>query len=376
LFYIQEPSAMCPVEVLAPVAGEFVLDLCAAPGGKSVQIAGHLQGEGLLVSNDSSATRCKALVHNLERAGVTNAVVLTEQPYRLADKFPDFFDAVLVDAPCSGEGMFRRDESAAAAWGKRKPDACAATQREILRHAANMLKPGGRLVYSTCTFNTTENEEVILNFLTENPNFKAIPIPHERLGISHGLYGLHEAGRIWPHKHKGEGHFVCLLKKEEQDRGASRPTPRQGISSSCSPLCGDGASHRRYLPGTLNPNCAYAQFNHRGKGDVSPFGGSGGSAPAVFSGLRVAMSGWRKYRGDKPSQAYAMGVVPGDVEFSVNLSEGDAWRYLRGESLFSEMDAAGKPWVLVCWDGFPLGWARLVQGRLKNQLPPHWIAKG
>ena len=215
LFYIQEPSAMCPVEVLKPEPGHRVLDLCAAPGGKSSQIAGHLQGRGLLVANDASPSRSRALVNNLERMGVTNAVITTELPKKLADRFPQFFDRILIDAPCSGEGMFRRDADAVKAYTANKPAACVAMQQEILRFAAKMLKPGGRLVYSTCTFNTQENEDMICGFLEGHSDFAIVPIDHETLGISLGLKDLPQAGRIFPHRAKGEGHFVALLERTD-----------------------------------------------------------------------------------------------------------------------------------------------------------------
>ncbi|MCL1878290.1 MAG: RsmB/NOP family class I SAM-dependent RNA methyltransferase, partial [Defluviitaleaceae bacterium] len=213
LFYIQEPSAMCPAEVLGVSPGQKVLDICAAPGGKSVQIAGKLNGEGLLVSNDASASRSRALVKNLERAGVTNAIVLVEQPKKLATRFPQYFDRILVDAPCSGEGMFRRDHDAIKAYTANKPEACAAIQSEILRRAATMLKPGGRMVYSTCTFNRLENEDVIETFLKTHNHFSLLKIDHALLGIQAGFDLSGKTARIWPHLARGEGHFVALLEK-------------------------------------------------------------------------------------------------------------------------------------------------------------------
>ena len=148
---------MAPVEVLAPTPGDTVLDLCAAPGGKAAQIAAKLQGQGLLVANDASASRSRALVKNLTLCGVRNAIILKETPKRLAPRFAGYFDKILVDAPCSGEGMFRKDPDAAKAWTENKPEACILLQREILHYAAQMLKPGGCLLYSTCTFNERVN---------------------------------------------------------------------------------------------------------------------------------------------------------------------------------------------------------------------------
>ncbi|MCL2199841.1 MAG: RsmF rRNA methyltransferase first C-terminal domain-containing protein [Defluviitaleaceae bacterium] len=362
LFYIQEPSAMCPAEVLDAQPGHRVLDLCAAPGGKSVQIAGHLQGEGLLMSNDASPSRSRALVKNLERAGVTNAVVTTEQPKKLAERFPDFFDRILVDAPCSGEGMFRRDPDAIKAYTANKPEACAAVQQDILRHAAKMLKPGGRLVYSTCTFNTQENEGTITTFLQSHDDFTAVQIDHSALGIQPARDPLPQAARIWPHLANGEGHFVALLEKKESNIPdfvflAKSIPPLEFTAFIDDFLCMDFPQNAYVLHGInlyLQPVALH------------------------LSGIRVARSGWHLGECTKgrfvPSQALAMGLRKEQARYAVELSEEDAFRYLRGESLFhSEAHAQPqKPWILICHDGHPLGWARLVQGRLKNNLPVGW----
>lgn len=236
LYYIQEPSAMAPGELLGAVPGDRVLDLCAAPGGKSTQIAAKLEGQGLLVSNDLNPDRTKALAKNLELYGVRNAVVLNETPERIATAFPGFFDRVLVDAPCSGEGMFRKDEDMHRQWDAGTPGKYADMQREILRSAAKALAPGGTLVYSTCTFAPEENEGMILAFLREHPEFEVQPVP-EGAGYGPGLTdwpgrdsgssaesadessadearrkSLRGAARLWPHKVKGEGHFVAVLR--------------------------------------------------------------------------------------------------------------------------------------------------------------------
>ena len=164
VYYIQEPSAMSAATLLGALPGECILDLCAAPGGKSTQIAGGMQGQGVLVSNEPNRSRAKILSSNMERLGVRNSVVVSETPERLRERFPAFFDRILVDAPCSGEGMFRKDPETRTQWHENSPAQCAQRQQNILRAAAGMLRPGGTLVYSTCTFNRTENEEVIDQF--------------------------------------------------------------------------------------------------------------------------------------------------------------------------------------------------------------------
>jgi len=456
LFYIQEPSAMSPAAVLRPRPGQRVLDLCAAPGGKSVQLAGYMQGQGLLVSNDASPSRSRALVKNLEMAGVTNAIVLTEMPHRLAARFEGFFDCVLVDAPCSGEGMFRRDPDAIKAYTANKPEACATLQQEILRHAAKMLRPGGRLVYSTCTFNTVENEGTVAAFLSSHSYFTLMPIGHESLGLSPGYsicqpgaattttttihqraedatkinpghITLEHTARIWPHKAPGEGHFIALMMKTGGNEGNEPPlsytlAPKIGIaafpdfkkgrklpeeflafcrdsliiptmsddnlkqgvedtppnnaslgnpidftiSSNASP--GDPRRKKTDTQAKLYLQPAYENFNPN-QPDISPLGG-----------LRIARSGWLLGECAKgrftPSQALAMGITKAQARHAVDLSEPDAKRYLKGESLPPPEDfiqQTDKPWVLVCHKGHPLGWARLVQGRLKNHLPTSWI---
>ncbi|MEK3876756.1 RsmB/NOP family class I SAM-dependent RNA methyltransferase [Paenibacillus sp. FSL M7-0420] len=213
LYYIQEPSAMAPVELLNVQPGDRVLDLCAAPGGKSTQIAAKLQGEGLLVSNDLHPERTKALAKNLELYGVRNGIVLNESPERIAGAFPGFFDRILIDAPCSGEGMFRKDEDMVKQWEPGTPDKYAEMQREILRAAASALKPGGTMVYSTCTFALEENEEMIAGFLSGHPQFSLVPVGGTG-PFAAGLGPLPGAARLWPHKVKGEGHFMAVLRHD------------------------------------------------------------------------------------------------------------------------------------------------------------------
>lgn len=222
LYYIQEPSAMSPVELLNVAPGEAVLDLCAAPGGKSTQIAAKLQGSGVLVTNDINAERTKALAKNVELCGVRNAVILNESPERIADAFPHFFDKILIDAPCSGEGMFRKDENMIKQWETHSVEKCVVMQRDILRVAASMLGEGGRIVYSTCTFAPEENEGMIAEFLVAHPDFEVMPVPEEAgfapghpEWVSEAVAAAHPelrgTARLWPHLIEGEGHFIAVL---------------------------------------------------------------------------------------------------------------------------------------------------------------------
>ena len=209
VYYLQEASAMAPVALLAPQPGERICDLCAAPGGKSTQIAGRLMGEGFLLCNEINPKRAKILSRNIERLGIANALVTNEHPATLADRFLGFFDRVLIDAPCSGEGMFRKEEAAVTDWSQETVEMCANRQREILHSGAQLVRPGGRLVYSTCTFAPEENEETVAAFLADHPDFE----PEEVLAPWFAA-GENGSFRLWPHLLKGEGHFAAVLRRK------------------------------------------------------------------------------------------------------------------------------------------------------------------
>ena len=223
LYYIQEPSAMLPGEVLAAKPGEKILDLCAAPGGKTVKIAADMKGQGLLIANDSSNDRVKGLIKNIELYGIKNAIVTNETPDKLSENFKGYFDKILIDAPCSGEGMLRKDYDAAKGMKNFSTEKCSGMQWEILKYIDMMLKVGGSFVYSTCTFSPGENEKMISRFLKEFSNYELIEI-RKNAGIesgrpdwSDGNEELYKTARLWPHKLKGEGHFVALLHKKTEN---------------------------------------------------------------------------------------------------------------------------------------------------------------
>jgi len=405
LYYLQEPSAMAPVQLLAPKPGDKVLDLCAAPGGKSTQIAAHLQGKGILVSNDASATRSRALVKNLTLWGAKNAVITTEQPQRLATRFEAYFDKILIDAPCSGEGMFRKDPDAVKGWSANKPEICVAMQRDILRHAATMLKPGGRMIYSTCTFNPEENEGTISDFLKNHHDFKVVAIDHKQWGFAKGrpdwVNGPQEiagTARLWPHRVDGEGHFLCLLEKKINEnpansmRNSATPSPDYNASTHKNslyphwiqaPSAAALGLFKDFCENHLQTNiCPHDSFliatsgskssPRRNHFDRHPLFAIPKDLPDL-SGLRIARSGW--YLGDvkkdrfEPSHALALALTAQEARFTHNFSsaaDDNCNRYLRGESLDINQGHE-KAWVLICLSGFPLGWARLVNGRLKNK---------
>lgn len=273
MYYIQEASAMLPAVLCDAKPGDRVLDLCAAPGGKSTKLAACLQGKGILVANEIHPERAKVLSSNLERMGVRNALVTNETPQSLASRFPLFFDRIVVDAPCSGEGMFRKEEEALIHWSPENIRMCAERQLEILEEASSMLRAGGRLVYSTCTFSPEENEGVIFRFLMDHPDFSVVSVPDlpgiraEEWGLScgrpdwlskagidaasfgsAGLERAEELGgtiRLWPHLLKGEGHFAAVLRKDAKDAPQSAPAFRQAAALAVTAGSADGRGDMR-----------------------------------------------------------------------------------------------------------------------------------
>lgn len=220
VYYLQEASAMAPVFLLDPQPGEKICDLCAAPGGKTTQIAGRMAGEGFLLCNEINPKRAKILSRNMERMAVANALVTNEHPQRLAEKYPGFFDRVLVDAPCSGEGMFRKEEAAVTDWSPETVEMCARRQAEILHSAAQLVRPGGRLVYSTCTFAPQEDEQAVAAFLNAHPEFTP-----ENVDAPWFVPVENGSHRMWPHKLLGEGHFAAVLRKAEEEEAPDLPIP-------------------------------------------------------------------------------------------------------------------------------------------------------
>ncbi len=352
-YYLQEPSAMAAVAALDPKPGERVLDLCAAPGGKSGQIASRLRGRGLLVSNEPVPSRAAILSATIERLGVANGAVTCEQPARLTEKWPDFFDRVLVDAPCSGEGMFRRHLEARLEWTVQTPLHCARRQSEILQSAAGLVKAGGVLCYSTCTFNCLENEGVVEAFLRSHPEFHLKPFT-----ISPGLAAEGGMLRLWPHRMAGEGHFVALMKKAPGEataytgRMTGLPLPdRENLAAY-------GAFMREAGSTGLEPNGLFA--------------GRLVAAPDLpdLSGIRVLRAGLHlgEARGKRflPDHAWAMageGLFDGP---SVSLDLGEAEAFLRGEAL-PRGDGGG--WAVMRYLGLALGWGKTADGRIQNHYP-------
>ena len=401
LYYLQEPSAMTPASRLPVSPGMRVLDLCAAPGGKATALGASLRGEGLLLANDISASRAKALLRNLELFGIPNALVTSEPVPKLAERFPAYFDRIMLDAPCSGEGMFRKEEALAEDWSPEKSDALSQLQRELILHAADMLRSGGLLLYSTCTFSPGEDEGTISYLLANRPDMELLEIPGYE-GFSNGIPScgngdpaLTRCVRIFPHRMQGEGHFLALLmKKPDGDSFEDSPSaPFDQKSAGKGKAARQKNAGRPGKPGkeALALIDAFLQetgIRAIGQKAVDPeriavFGDKAYYLPAVpvdTRGLTFLRHGL--YLGDlkknrfEPSQPLALALGRGDAAAVVSLPCTDErlQAYLRGESIpVAETEATvQKGWVLLAVDGYPLAFGKLVNGVLKNKYPAGW----
>ena len=359
VYYLQEPSAMAPAVLLDAQPDERVLDLCAAPGGKTTQLAAAMQGRGLLVCNEIHPKRARILSSNIERLGVTNALVLNEHPAELAARFPNYFDRIMVDAPCSGEGMFRKEEAAINDWSLETVRMCAARQYEILCSAARMLRAGGRLVYSTCTFAPEENEGVVSRFLHSHPDFSVVRVeaPWFASGqpdwIDAPADGIAATFRLWPHLLHAEGQYAAVL--ERTDGSGTDVTAQERLSD---------------LPAPVRDFAA--RFGLELSGGTVTFGERSYLVPEglpELRGLHVLRAGLelgelRKGR-FLPAHALALALERYSNSVSYSADSREIAAYLRGETLPCDRT----DWTLVCVDDYPLGWAKGSNGILKNHYP-------
>ena len=348
VYYLQEASAMAPVALLDPQPGEMVCDLCSAPGGKTTQIAGRMMGEGFLLCNEWSPKRAKILSRNIERMGVANALVTNEEVSRLAQRFPNVFDRVLVDAPCSGEGMFRKEEAAVTDWSPDTVKMCAKRQADILDSAAKLLKPGGRLVYSTCTFAPEEDEMAVADFLEKHPDFR--PEAIETPWFEQVENGGH---RLWPHKLLGEGHFAAVLTKiegeaEHYPSPAAAKLPREWVD-----FAKDlGIRLPPGRPATFGQTLFWVP---EGMPDIQKL-------KVLRPGLEL---GEVKKGRFEPAHALALWLGSCKNEQSYPADSNEMRSYIHGDVVPSEV----KGWCLVKADGYSIGWGKGDGRVLKNHYP-------
>ncbi len=373
LYYIQEPSAMTPANVLPIDEGDVVFDMCAAPGGKSTELGAKLNQTGLLITNDISNSRAKALLKNVEVSGIPNVCVLSEDPKKIANRFSTFFDKVLIDAPCSGEGMFRKDNKLIKSWQKNGPEFYSEIQKSIILNGADMLKPGGKLLYSTCTFSKLEDEESVKHLLRNRPEMHLIDIkPYD--GFEHGFVEneedesmqLEKTVRIFPHKMQGEGHFLALFEKEKDmpvDVHATIKKAAVKLPDELKEFLQHVSYHIDEKDIVIRDNKAYI---------ISP------NMPDE-SGLRIMRNGTLlgevKKNRFEPSQAFAMVLKASEYDKVINLSVDDerVIKYLKGETIdaadFKDNEAG---WSLICVDGYPLGWGKFNGSMIKNKYLAGW----
>lgn len=378
MYYIQEPSAMVPAMLLDPKPGERVLDLCAAPGGKSTQLAALMKGEGLLVSNEIHPERCKILSQNIERMGIANAIVTNEECETLSARFPLFFHKIQVDAPCSGEGMFRKSPEAMEEWSQEQVEICADRQLMILNEAAKMLMPGGRMVYSTCTFAPEENEGVMDRFLKEHAEFELEKMEMPYFDEGNPAWGsdrpeLARTIRLYPHHLKGEGHFVAVLSKKgmifqetsvgktaggKKSRGtALDKQQKELVQDFCSSILNEEMTEF-LMEGKL---VVFGEQLYRMPEEAPDLKGLKVLRPGLHIGT------FKKGRFE-PAHALALFLGKGDVQqcLDLKLEAEETPAYFWGETFPT---VGGKGYCLVCVEGCSAGWGKIAGGILKNHYP-------
>lgn len=356
LYYIQEPSAMLVADALPIEPDDFVLDMCAAPGGKSCEIATRLTGEGVLIANDIEASRARILSENIERFGLDNTIVTNVDPMRFTKQFQKAFDKIVLDAPCSGEGMFRKLEQAVDTWSEDKVLECAHIQKNLLKGAYDMLKQGGMVIYSTCTYSYEENEAMV-HYAVDELGFELLP-----LSKSHGLcpgVDLDEVVRCYPHHYRGEGHFIALLRKPgNSPRKVVRPMKPQVSQADLKVL-------KAFYQETLNKKVpAYIIENNGHLYAIKK------NFPEL-KGIRVLRNGL--YLGEVrknrfiPSYSLALTLTKEDVKRSYDYScdSEEIKKYIHGETLEG---TGNKGFGVIFVDGYPLSFYK-ESNQVKNLFP-------
>ena len=369
LYYIQEPSAMTPASYLQVEPGDRVLDLCGAPGGKSTELGAKLNGEGLLVSNDVSISRTKALIRNIEMFGIRNDMILCTEAKYLVPSMTGFFNKILIDAPCSGEGMFRKGNNEIKNWQQKGSEPYAKLQREIVDDAIKLLAPGGMLLYSTCTFSPEENEQVIEYLLEKNDDLSLVPMKMCE-GFDHGhpewtLTGredIKQCIRLWPHKIKGEGHFLALLKKEDGPQPTFKYEKIKKVKLT-------PETEEFFKNCKMDIDWSHVR-EHQGKlfylkEDIPEMK----KVRVLRKGLYL---GEMKKGRFEPSQSFAVALSADEYKpyLSFDINDENTIKYLKCETL--DVDTATEGIHLIGTNEFPLGWAKIKKGRLKNKYSSSW----
>lgn len=370
LYYLQEPSAMTPANRLPVEEHEKVLDLCAAPGGKTTELAAKLAGTGLLVANDISNSRARILLKNLELFGMGNICVMSENPEKMVPKFTEYFDKILVDAPCSGEGMFRKDEKMVKSWEQEGPEIYCDIQKKLILEAAQMLRPNGLLLYSTCTFNQEENEGTIQYLMEHYPEFELIDMKFYE-GFRKGYEPLEKSVRIWPHHMRGEGHYLALLKKNVVSDIGNANSKIDKVKKQKVKIPEDVATFWK----SVKWNLAESQLMMLGE-KIYYFP----TPMPNLDRLRILRNGVLlgdvKKNRFEPSQALAMYLKKDEYQKCIDFQKDDirVMKYLKGETLEVEdiLNHKEKGWYLICVDGYPLGFAKAVNQMLKNKYAVGW----
>ena len=357
LYYIQEPSAMLVTHFLNIQKDDYILDMCAAPGGKTCAAASQLSEDGLMIANDIVPLRAKILSENVERFGLKNTIVTNCDPLVFENQLKGFFDKIILDAPCSGEGMFRKSDAAIETWSLEKVHECAHIQRQLLDAAMNLLKPEGQLIYSTCTYNTIENEEQI-QYLLNHYNCSLIPLKKSH-GMSPGM-NMEEAVRLYPHHYQGEGHFIALIQKHGEMTPFKSKNLKPVISKQNQLLVQD--FYKTYLNCKV-PTYLYDNNNHIYA--ILP------QFPEL-KGIRVLRNGF--YLGEckknrfEPSLALALTLQINDVKQFYRFHENDqeVTQYLHGETIEGSTQ---KGYGIIFVEDYPLSFYKESNHQAKNLYP-------
>ena len=357
LYYIQEPSAMLVGELLHVQPHDKVLDMCGAPGGKTCFVASQLSQQGLMIANDISLLRAQILAENVERFGLKNTIVTSCDPVHFTQQFKGYFDKIILDAPCSGEGMIRKTNKAMETWSIDKIHECANIQKKLIDAAFQLLKKDGLLIYSTCTYEKEENEDTIQYALDHYP-FHLIPLPHTH-GMQEGIH-MKEAIRLYPHHYQGEGHFIALLQKTKASQTDTVPLLKSHIQKDQHQLLQDFYHRYLHIP---CPNHLYASQNHLY--EIQPHFPSIQKIRILKTGLHLGECKKNRF---EPSHDLALSLHEDMAKYTYSFSyqSEDIKKYLRGETLEGSKD---KGYGLILVDHLPISFYKESNHQIKNLYP-------